>query len=55
MAVVESTCGLNLTGASSAVCVCKGAKEKVILLSLPLYCMKMRYSILNNLVAEILI
>lgn len=29
VAVVEPTCGLTLTGASKAVCVCKGKKEKV--------------------------
>lgn len=26
---MEPTCGLTLSGASNAVCVCKGKKEKV--------------------------
>lgn len=56
MAVVESRCGLNLTGASSALCVCKGKKETVTdtaLITLILY--EKEVQCFNNLVAEILI
>lgn len=52
---MESTCGLNLTDASSAVCVCKGKKEKVTstaLITLILY--ENEVQCFSNLVAEIL-
>lgn len=52
---MESTCGLNLTGASSAVCVCKGKKEKVTgtaLITLILY--ENEVQCFNDFMAEIL-
>lgn len=53
---MASTCGPNLTDASSAVCVCKGGKEKVTdtaLITLILY--ENEVQCFNNLLAEILI
>lgn len=53
---MESTCGLSLTGASSAVCVCNGKKEKATdtaLITLILY--ENEVQCFNNLLAEILI
>lgn len=56
MAVVESPCGLNLTCASSAVCVCKGEKEKVADTALiTLILDENELQCFNNLLAEVLI